>query len=133
MDNRNLLSLRNGVWSFILVASSLIPMHSQVVCNNNLGSISPNLNWQYFNHTSRGYVTFQAQAGCTYQFTYCNSIAPSASYSSDPYLNITSGPTSGNIAANDDWCGAGSNLQWLINRSLLFAIGQLLFFRLRQH
>jgi PKD repeat protein len=120
MDNRNLLSIRNGVLSFILVASSLIPMHSQVVCNNNLGSISPNLNWQYFNHTSRGYVTFQAQAGCTYQFTYCNSIAPSASYSSDPYLNITSGPTSGNIAANDDWCGLGSYIQWTASSTGLF-------------
>ncbi|MFZ9701342.1 MAG: immunoglobulin domain-containing protein, partial [Flavobacteriales bacterium] len=77
-----------------------------------MGSISPTLNWQYLYHTARGYVTFQAQAGCQYEFTYCNSIAPSASYSSDPYLSVTTGPSSGQVAANDDFCGLGSRLLW---------------------
>lgn len=115
---RNPFSFLFTIGSMVLLTTA--PAYSQVVCNNNLGSISPNLTWQYFSHTARGYVTFQAQAGCTYQFTYCNSVAPSAFYSSDPYLNITTGPSSGHVVANDDWCGLGSNLQWTAPSSGLF-------------
>jgi PKD repeat protein len=93
---------------------------AQVVCNNNLGSINPTLNWQYWYHTARGYLTFQAQAGCTYEFTYCNGIAPSASYTNDPYLTITTGPTSGQVTANDDYCSVGSRILWTANSTGLF-------------
>gem|GEM_PF-5083896 len=103
-----------------MVLLTTAPAYSQVVCNNNLGSISPNLTWQYFSHTARGYLTFQAQAGCTYEFTYCSSIAPSASYTNDPYLTITTGPTSGLVIANDDWCSLGSRILWTANSTGLF-------------
>jgi gliding motility-associated-like protein len=85
---------------------------AQAYCNNPLGAIAPNMTWQYFYHTCRGYVTFQAQAGCTYQFTYCSSYAPSANYNGDPYLTISTQPTSGNLAQNDDFCGLGSYINW---------------------
>ena len=85
---------------------------AQAYCNNPLGTLSPNMSWQIFNHTCRGYVTFQAQAGCTYQFTYCSSYAPGANYNGDPYLTISTQPTSGNLAQNDDFCGLGSYLSW---------------------
>ncbi len=85
---------------------------AQAYCNNPLGAIAPNMTWQYFYHTCRGYVTFQAQAGCTYQFTYCSSYAPSANYNGDPYLTISTQPTSGNLTQNDDFCGLGSYLNW---------------------
>jgi PKD repeat protein len=109
-------------FSVVLLSMTLCfaGVNAQVVCNNNLGSISPTLNWQYFYHTARGYVTFQAQAGCQYEFTYCNSIAPSASYSSDPYLSVTTGPSSGQLAANDDFCGLGSRLLWTAPSTGLF-------------
>jgi hypothetical protein len=86
--------------------------YSQTYCNNPLGNISLNTSWQYFYHTCLGYVTFQATAGCTYEFTYCNSVAPSAYYSADPYLTISTQPTAGGLAQNDDWCGLGSRLTW---------------------
>jgi gliding motility-associated-like protein len=70
------------------------------------------MNWQFFQHSCLGYVSFPAQAGCTYQFTYCSSIAPSASYNGDPYLTINSSAMSGAMAANDDHCGLGSYIQW---------------------
>jgi gliding motility-associated-like protein len=70
------------------------------------------MTWQYFQHSCRGYVSFQAQAGCTYVFTYCNSQAPSAYYNSDPYLTIQTAIGAGTVAANDDWCGLGSYLSW---------------------
>ena len=87
-------------------------VHAQAYCNNPLGSISLNTSWQYFYHTCLGYVTFQATAGCTYEFTYCNSFAPSAYYSADPYLTISTQPTAGGLAQNDDWCGLGTYLTW---------------------
>lgn len=86
--------------------------YSQAYCNNPLGTISLNTSWQYFYHTCLGYVTFQATAGCTYEFTYCNSFAPSAYYSADPYLTVSTQPTAGGLAQNDDWCGLGSYLSW---------------------
>lgn len=86
--------------------------YSQAFCNNPMGNISLNTSWQYFYHTCLGYVTFQATAGCTYEFTYCNSFAPSAYYSADPYLTISTQPTAGGLAQNDDWCGLGTYLTW---------------------
>ena len=85
---------------------------AQCCCATNLGSISPNLAWQYYPQTCHGYLSFQAQAGCTYQFTYCQSTAPGASYTGDTYLTINSQPTSGTQAANDDYCGLGSYISW---------------------
>ena len=71
------------------------------------------MTWQYFQHSCMGYVAFPAQAGCTYVFTYCNSVAPSAYYSGDPYLTInSSNPMAGAVAANDDYCGLGSYISW---------------------
>ncbi|MEY3049144.1 MAG: hypothetical protein RL365_1182, partial [Bacteroidota bacterium] len=60
-------------FSLILSNSTV---NAQAYCNNPLGNLSPTLTWQTFNHTCRGYVSFQAQAGCTYQFTYCSAYAP---------------------------------------------------------
>ena len=86
---------------------------AQCCCATNLGAISPNMNWQYFQHSCLGYVSFPAQAGCTYVFTYCNSEGPSAYYSGDPYLTInSSNPMAGAVAANDDYCGVGSYISW---------------------
>jgi len=87
-------------------------VYGQAFCNNPMGSISLTTSWQYFYHTCLGYVSFQATAGCTYEFTYCNSFAPSAYYSADPYLTISTQPTSGGLAQNDDWCGLGTYLTW---------------------
>jgi gliding motility-associated-like protein len=71
------------------------------------------MTWQYLQHSCLGYVAFPAQAGCTYVFTYCNSVAPSAGYSGDPYLTInSSSPMAGAVAANDDYCGLGSYISW---------------------
>lgn len=91
--------------------------YSQAFCNNPLGNISLNTSWQYFYHTCLGYVTFQANAGCTYEFTYCNSVAPSSYYSADPYLTVSTQPTSGGLTQNDDWCGLGSRLTWTATTS----------------
>ena len=96
----------------ILLLFSVGQYKAQCCCATNLGAISPNMTWQYFQHTCLGYVSFPAQAGCTYIFTYCNSQAPSAYYGGDPYLTINSSPMSGGLAANDDWCGLGSFIQW---------------------
>ena len=84
---------------------------AQAFCNNPLGTISPSTSWQYVSHNSLGYYTMNVTAGCTYIFTYC-STAPSAYYSNDPYLTVSTGPTSGALAANDDYCGLGSYLTW---------------------
>ena len=96
----------------ILLLFSVGHYKAQCCCATNLGEISPTMTWQYFQHTCLGYVSFPAQAGCTYIFTYCNSQAPSAYYGGDPYLTINSSPMSGGLAANDDWCGLGSFIQW---------------------
>ncbi len=85
---------------------------AQCCCTTNLGAISPNMNWQYFQHSCLGYVSFPAQAGCTYVFTYCNSQGPSAYYNNDPYLTVQTGVAAGTVAANDDWCGLGSYISW---------------------
>jgi hypothetical protein len=97
---------------FFLTLSSFSSW-SQCCCATNLGNISPNMTWQYLQHSCLGYVAFPAQAGCTYVFTYCNSVAPSAYYSGDTYLTINSGsPMAGAVAANDDYCGLGSYISW---------------------
>jgi gliding motility-associated-like protein len=100
--------------SFILFLTlSSFSSWSQCCCATNLGNISPNMTWQYLQHSCLGYVAFPAQAGCTYVFTYCNSVAPSAYYSGDTYLTINSGsPMAGAVAANDDYCGLGSYISW---------------------
>ena len=101
----------------LLILSTFLTLQAnvsfgQAYCNNPLGSIAPTMTWQYASHSALGYYTFNATAGCTYQFTYCNSIAPSASYSGDPYITVSTAPTSGALATNDDFCGLGSNLIW---------------------
>ncbi len=93
---------------------------AQAYCNNPLGAIAPNMTWQYQTHSSLGYYTFNATAGCTYQFTYCSSFAPSASYSGDPYITIATGPMSGAQITNDDYCGLGSYLSWTAPSTGLF-------------
>jgi len=98
--------------AIVLLTFSTQSAIAQCCCATNLGAITPNMNWQFFQHSCLGYVSFPAQAGCTYQFTYCTSIAPSASYNGDPYLTINSSAMSGAMAANDDWCGLGSYIQW---------------------
>ncbi|NBV92689.1 MAG: hypothetical protein EBR91_11075 [Flavobacteriia bacterium] len=98
--------------AIVLLTFSTQSAIAQCCCATNLGAITPNMNWQFFQHSCLGYVSFPAQAGCTYQFTYCTSIAPSASYNGDSYLTINSSAMSGAMAANDDWCGLGSYIQW---------------------
>jgi hypothetical protein len=100
------------LFTILLFGFNKQTVHAQAFCNNPMGSISLNTSWQYFYHTCLGYVSFQATAGCTYEFTYCNSFAPSAYYSADPYLTISTQPTSGGLAQNDDWCGLGTYLSW---------------------
>ena len=109
----------------LLILSAILTLQAnvsfgQAYCNNPLGSIAPTLTWQYQSHNALGYYTFNATAGCTYQFTYCNSIAPSASYSGDPYITVSTAPTSGALATNDDFCGLGSNLTWTAPSTGLF-------------
>ena len=84
----------------------------QCCCATNLGTINPNLTWQYVAPSCHGYYSFQTVAGCSYEFTYCNQYAPSAYYSGDPYLTINTAPTSGGVIANDDFCGLGSYIFW---------------------
>jgi hypothetical protein len=100
------------LFTILLFGFNKQTVHAQAFCNNPMGSISLTTSWQYFYHTCLGYVSFQATAGCTYEFTYCNSFAPSAYYSADPYLTISTQPTSGGLAQNDDWCGLGTYLTW---------------------
>ena len=85
---------------------------AQCCCATNLGTINPNLTWQYLAPSCHGYYSFQTVAGCSYEFTYCNQYAPSAYYSGDPYLTINTAPTSGGVIANDDFCGLGSYILW---------------------
>ncbi|NBP29730.1 MAG: hypothetical protein EBV23_09160, partial [Flavobacteriia bacterium] len=106
------MRLKLRFFSLIFFIFSLQSAVAQCCCATNLGTISPNMNWQYFQHSCLGYVSFQAQAGCTYVFTYCNSQAPSAYYGGDPYLTIQTGIAAGTVVANDDWCGLGSYLSW---------------------
>ena len=106
--------MKNILVKLVLFVALLINQttYAQAYCNNPMGNISLTTSWQYFYHTCLGYVTFQATAGCTYEFTYCNSFAPSAYYSADPYLTVSTQPTSGGLAQNDDWCGLGTYLSW---------------------
>ena len=85
---------------------------AQCCCATNLGTINPNLTWQYLAPSCHGYYSFQTVAGCSYEFTYCNQYAPNAYYSGDPYLTINTAPTSGAVIANDDFCGLGSYILW---------------------
>lgn len=86
--------------------------NAQVYCNNSLGSLYPTNTWQYIAHTQLGYYSFNAIANCNYVFSYCSSTAPSAQYSGDPYLTISTSATSGGIVVNNDFCNAGSEIQW---------------------
>lgn len=95
-----------------ILSGNTSSVKAQAFCNNPLGSLTPSMSWQYVNHSSLGYYTFNATAGCTYVFTYCSAYAPSANYSGDPYLTISTAPTSGGLAANDDYCGLGSYISW---------------------
>lgn len=106
------MRLRLLFFSLIVFLFSSQSFLAQCCCATNLGAISPNINWQYFQHSCLGYVSFPAQAGCTYIFTYCNSQGPSAYYNGDPYLTINNTPMSGALIQNDDWCGLGSFIQW---------------------
>ena len=103
---------------FVLGFSSQV--NAQAFCNNPLGAIAPNLTWQYQSHTALGYYTFNATAGCTYEFTYCNANAPLASYTGDTYITISNGIVSGALVTNDDYCGLGSYLSWTAPSSGLF-------------
>lgn len=94
-------------------------LEAQRVCSNSIGSIIPTTSWQTTSVCSGGYFSFQAQAGCTYTFTHCQG---GGSYSSDPYLTITTSPTSNPISWNDDWCGLGSHLSWTANSTGTFYI-----------
>ena len=76
--------------------------NAQVYCINSLGSLYPTNTWQYMAHTQLGYYSFNAIANCNYIFTYCSSTAPSAQYSGDPYLTISSSAISGGIVVNND-------------------------------
>jgi len=107
---------------FFVLLSCLNVARAQAFCNNPLGSLAPNLTWQYVSHNALGYYTFNATAGCTYQFTYCNSLAPSASYSGDTYITISSGIVSGALVTNDDYCGLGSYLSWTAPSTGLFLL-----------
>ena len=86
--------------------------NAQVYCNSSLGTLYPTNTWQYMAHTQLGYYSFNAIANCNYIFTYCSSTAPSAQYSGDPYLTISTTATSGGIVVNNDFCNAGSEIQW---------------------
>ena len=117
--------MKNILVKLVLFVALLINQttYAQAYCNNPLGNISLTTSWQYFYHTCLGYVTFQATAGCTYEFTYCNSFAPSAYYSADPYLTVSTQPTSGGLAQNDDWCGLGTSFMDSYNhRNILFKL-----------
>lgn len=111
--------MKNFLIVLLLIISTFTPnkADAQAYCNNPLGSITAGATWQYLYHTCLGYVTFQATAGCTYEFTYCNSFAPSAYYSADPYLTISTQSTSGGLAQNDDYCGLGTYLSWTATTS----------------
>jgi hypothetical protein len=95
-------------------------VNAQAFCNNPLGTLAPNLTWQYQSHTALGYYTFNATAGCTYEFTYCSGNAPSASYSGDTYITVSTGATTGALVTNDDYCGLGSYLSWTAPSTGLF-------------
>ena len=109
-----------GVFVFFVFFLCTSTVNAQAFCNNPLGSLAPNLTWQYQSHNALGYYTFNATAGCTYQFTYCNSVAPAASYSGDTYITISSGIVSGALVTNDDYCGLGSYLSWTAPSTGLF-------------
>ena len=117
----NLLKFIFVLYSCFLISNS---GSAQAFCNNPLGTISPTTSWQYVSHNSLGYYTMNATAGCTYIFTYC-STAPSAYYSGDTYLTISTGATSGALAANDDYCGLGSYLTWTAPSSGAFYLNGL--------
>jgi hypothetical protein len=85
---------------------------AQVFCNYSLGVLYPSNTWQYVSHSYLGYYSFNATANCNYTFTYCNATAPNCQYSGDPYLTISSSPTGGGIVVNNDFCSAGSEIQW---------------------
>jgi len=82
---------------------------AQVYCATNLGNLSPSTTWQTTFHSCLGHFSFTATAGCQYEFTYCSN---GGSYSGDPYLTISTAPTSGAVANNDDFCSLGSRLLW---------------------
>lgn len=108
--NKSIQSVFLSLWVFAICLTVPVGIKAQTYCNNPLGTITPTGTWQTLTAPAHGYYTFTATVGCTYTFTMCGN---GGSYSGDPYLTLSSGPTSGGYTWNDDFCGLGSQVTWL--------------------
>jgi len=108
--NKAIGSMFLSFWIGALILFMPSGASAQAYCNNPLGTITPTGTWQTLTAPQHGYYTFTATAGCTYTFTMCSN---GGSYSGDPYLTLSSGPTSGAYIWNDDFCGLGSYINWV--------------------
>lgn len=91
---------------------------AQCVTPNYSGTLTPQSYFQTFGTYAGSYREFYATAGATYTFTFCTG---GASWGGDPALMITD-LANNYQAANDDWCGLGSNLVWTASVSGMYRI-----------
>ena len=95
----------------LIVSLFFISPKAQAQCITSTAGpyIMPSTTWQTIALNDVQYLTFDAQAGCQYTFSFCQQ---GGSYMwEDPYLTI-SDMFDNPLAANDDWCGLGSELMW---------------------
>jgi hypothetical protein len=97
--------------SLLLSISGFSEAWAQCISGVQLGTLNPITPIYQTQTISPGvpaYYSFNAVAGGTYVFTFCNN---GGSYSGDPYLTIaTNAPAA--LTQNDDFCGLGSQITW---------------------
>jgi hypothetical protein len=104
--------LRNVTKAFLVLVVIFQSLQSKGQCTTggSLGTFTPLITWQTFGVSagSPAYRSFNAIAGVTYTFSYCQG---GGSYGGDPYLTVSNAaPTA--LTFNDDFCSLGSQIIW---------------------
>lgn len=103
-----------------------IPVASAAQCSGgtNEATITPTTAWQVRNNCDAGkYLTFNATAGNTYEFSYCAANGGGAS-TYDTQLSIcdNTGTPVGGTGYSDDFCGAQSFVSWVAPTTATYRI-----------
>lgn len=110
--------------AFTLLSNSVHSQFCSATGLANMGTITPTGTFQNVSGASgaKRYWTFTATAGCTYDFSTCNS-----AFTNDTYLRLYSSATGGTIlSSNDDngvFCaGTKASLSWLCTTNGTYSI-----------